>query len=133
MENNERLWYDSSEIDIIRCYESKVSEYGQISLAMDYDTSIKGCMSDMMWGHYGENGKGVCIEIVTFPNVPEKVPENVTDFMKETTETLSKKLSVSVRTIKRNLKRMQELGVVTREGADHGGRWIVLSNHESVE
>ena len=49
MENNERLWYDSSDIDIIRCYESKVSEYGQISLAMDYDTSIKGCMSDMMW------------------------------------------------------------------------------------
>lgn len=75
MENNERLWYRSSNIDLIRYYESKVAKYGQISLTMDYDTAIKGCMSDMMWGHYGENGKGVCIEIN-----PSKLKLNPEDY-----------------------------------------------------
>ena len=37
--------------------------YKQISLTMDYDSYIKGCMSAAMWGYYAEKGNGVCIEI----------------------------------------------------------------------
>lgn len=37
--------------------------YKQISLAKDYDSYLKGCMSPMMWGHYGNKRKGVCIEL----------------------------------------------------------------------
>lgn len=40
-----------------------INSYKQISLSMDYDSYIKGCMSPMMWGHYGDKGKGVCIEL----------------------------------------------------------------------
>lgn len=29
---------------------------------MDYDSYTQGCMSPMMWGLYGDKGKGVCIE-----------------------------------------------------------------------
>ena len=36
--------------------------YRQISLSMDYD-GLKGCLSPMMWGHYGNNANGVCIEL----------------------------------------------------------------------
>ena len=31
MENNERLWYRSSNIDLIKYYESKVAKYGRIT------------------------------------------------------------------------------------------------------
>jgi hypothetical protein len=37
--------------------------YKQISLTMDFDTYIRGCMSNMMWGHYGGKCQGVCIEL----------------------------------------------------------------------
>lgn len=36
--------------------------YQQISLSMDY-SGFKGCLSPMMWGHYGNHTKGVCIEL----------------------------------------------------------------------
>lgn len=37
--------------------------YKQISLSMDKDSYMKGCMNTMMWGHYGDKGNGVCIEL----------------------------------------------------------------------
>ena len=39
-----------------------LSNYQQISLSMDYD-ALRGCLSPMMWGHYGDNTNGVCIEL----------------------------------------------------------------------
>lgn len=57
----------------------------------------------------------------------ENVTDNVTDTAKETTETLAKRLSVSVRTIKRDMKVLQELGFIKRDGANFGGRWVVVS------
>lgn len=37
--------------------------YRQISLTMDYDSYLKGCMSSMMWGYYADKTSGVCIEL----------------------------------------------------------------------
>jgi hypothetical protein len=47
---------------IYACNDIK-SEYRQISLTMDYDSYLQGCMSTMMWGHYGDRNHGVCIEL----------------------------------------------------------------------
>lgn len=44
-------------------YEAIRKSYRQISLNMDYDSYTKGCMSPIMWGHYGQGGNGVCIEL----------------------------------------------------------------------
>lgn len=41
----------------------ELSFYKQISLTKNYDSYLKGCMSPMMWGHYGDKRKGVCIEL----------------------------------------------------------------------
>lgn len=40
-----------------------IDSYKQISLTMDYDTKFLGCMSTLMWGHYGNKRAGVCIEL----------------------------------------------------------------------
>lgn len=49
-----------------------MSSYKQISFTMDYDTFVKGCMSPIMWAHYGDKRRGVCIEFdfdkLHFPN-----------------------------------------------------------------
>lgn len=37
--------------------------YRQISMSMDYSVNEKGYTSPMMWGHYGNSTKGVCIEL----------------------------------------------------------------------
>lgn len=47
----------------VRISAQIVNSYKQISLTKDYDSYIKGCMSPMMWGHYGDKRKGVCIEL----------------------------------------------------------------------
>lgn len=56
-------------------------------------------------------------------NVTENVTENVT--------TLSKLLKVSERTIKRDLAKLQTLGVIRRDGPDKGGKWVVIENNNS--
>lgn len=60
-------------------------------------------------------------------DVPDNVPDIVPLKSRETAESLAKKLSVSPKTIKRDLKSMRELGVIKREGADFGGKWIVVT------
>lgn len=44
-------------------YRSIMGKYKQISLTMDYDSYYRGCMSPMMWGHYGDKRNGVCVEL----------------------------------------------------------------------
>lgn len=48
---------------IIYAYHEVRQKYKQISFTMDFDSYMKGCMSPMMWGHYADKRKGVCIEI----------------------------------------------------------------------
>lgn len=38
-------------------------KYKQISLTMDFDTYIWGCMSTQMWAYYADKGQGVCIQL----------------------------------------------------------------------
>lgn len=47
---------------IIALQEAKAS-YKQISLTMDFDSYLWGCMSSMMWGYYADKRLGVCIEL----------------------------------------------------------------------
>lgn len=47
------VWSDFSFDNIIK----------QISFTMDFDTSIKGYASPLIWGVYGDKNKGVCIEL----------------------------------------------------------------------
>ena len=46
-----------------KLFWKEVNKYGQISLIQDYKDGIKGYASPMMWGHYAQKGKGVCIEL----------------------------------------------------------------------
>ena len=48
---------------VLAAYADIRSQYKQISLNMDYNSFIKGCMSPAMWGYYGDRNKGVCIEL----------------------------------------------------------------------
>ena len=50
------------ETKLLDKYLKEKKRYRQISLTMDYDSYTQGCMSQMMWGVYGDNGNGVCIE-----------------------------------------------------------------------
>jgi len=50
------------EAKLLDKYLKEKKRYRQISLTMDYDSYTQGCMSQMMWGQYGDKGKGVCIE-----------------------------------------------------------------------
>jgi hypothetical protein len=49
-------------MEYMNLYHEEKKHYKQISLTMDYDSYTQGCMSQMMWGQYGDKGKGVCIE-----------------------------------------------------------------------
>lgn len=39
------------------------AKFKQISLTMDYDSYMYGCMAPMMWGYYADKRKGVCIQL----------------------------------------------------------------------
>ena len=61
-------------------------------------------------------------------DVRDNVIENVIDNTPVTIGSLAKKMSVSVRTICRDLDKMKSLGIVKREGGDYGGRWVIITN-----
>ena len=63
LESNKSLSVSLGSKDIWQEYHDAVYSYKQISLTMDYDSYIRGSMSRMMWGHYGQKGDGVCIEL----------------------------------------------------------------------
>lgn len=50
-------------LPLVGAIEDARYAYKQISLAMDYDSYMKGCMSSMMWGHYADKTNGVCIKL----------------------------------------------------------------------
>lgn len=63
LESHKNLFVMKMSRDLWNRYQSVVLSFKQISLTMDYDSYIRGCMSRMMWGHYGQKGEGVCIEL----------------------------------------------------------------------
>ena len=44
------------------------------------------------------------------------------------TSQMSEVLSVVMRTVKRELSKLQEMGVIAREGNTSAGRWVILRN-----
>ncbi len=47
----------------LKPFSDLLESYKQISLTRDYTDKVKGFMSPMMWGQYGNKGQGVCIEL----------------------------------------------------------------------
>lgn len=62
MEANKRLIADRSRCPLLFALKDVIASYRQISFTMNYDTLLKGCMSNSMWYHYGDKRNGVCIE-----------------------------------------------------------------------
>lgn len=54
---------DNSRIPLFFAFQDVRLSFKQISLTMDYSDKVKGCMSPLMWAHYGDKRKGVCIEL----------------------------------------------------------------------
>ena len=44
---------------------------------------------------------------------------------------MSVSMSVSARTIERELSLMRKSGIIRREGRRNDGRWIILTNHKA--
>ena len=63
---------------LLNAYVDIRSQFKQISLTMDYDSYMRGCMSPCMWGYYADKKKGVCIELdynkLSFSNTMIKGP-----------------------------------------------------------
>ena len=51
-----------NQIAVVYAYNQIRKEYKQISFTMDFDSYMQGSMSPMLWGHYGDKRRGVCIE-----------------------------------------------------------------------
>ncbi len=70
-----------------KCLDEYLKEkklYKQISLTMDYDSYLQGCMSPMMWGQYASKGNGVCIEFdynKLIENIKPSMIHNAIDYV----------------------------------------------------
>lgn len=63
LEANKRILAENPcHLPLLFALRDTLASYKQISFTMDYDTLIKGFMSNSMWHHYGDKRNGVCIE-----------------------------------------------------------------------
>ena len=62
-EANKKLLVDTpNKMPLLCALKDIINSYRQISFTMNYDSLIKGCMSNSMWYHYGDKRNGVRIE-----------------------------------------------------------------------
>ena len=84
-----------------------------------------------------ENGKDVVDAVID--NVVEKLSErqliiyklikkSVIDNVVVTAKSLASKMSLSPRTIQRDLTKLKDLNVIKHKGPDNGGHWIILKD-----
>ena len=61
-----------------------------------------------------------------------KTQSNILDLIKNnniiTQQELSKQLNLSLPTIKKNIKILKELGILSRQGSNRNGYWNILNN-----
>ena len=50
-------------LPMLYAFKDVRKSYKQISFTMDFDSSLKGYTSPLIWGVYGDKHKGVCIEL----------------------------------------------------------------------
>jgi hypothetical protein len=82
LEATKSIQVEVFQLPLMFAYEDIKNSYKQISFTMDYDTYIKGCMSPLMWGIYGDKRKGVCIEFdFSKLNFPENCLMDVVDYL----------------------------------------------------
>lgn len=62
MEANKRLMSNLNHYPLLFALRDTLSKYKQICFTMNYDSLLKGCMSNSMWYHYGDKRNGVCLE-----------------------------------------------------------------------
>lgn len=61
--------------------EDIMNAYKQISFTMDFNSTIKGYASPLIWGIYGDKGNGVCIELdYDKLNLPENCFYNIVTY-----------------------------------------------------
>jgi len=90
------------QIPLIFAYKDIRTSYKQISFTMDYDSYIKGCMSPLMWGIYGDKRKGVCIEFdYKKLNIPDDCFKDIVNYCPAVNSSVS--IPSNIKTIK-NIK-----------------------------
>ena len=69
-------------------------------------------VGEYVWNKLTDRQKDITIELHKSPTLSAKV--------------MSERMSVSPRTIERDLQKLTVMGVITHEGSDFGGEWKVL-------
>ena len=59
----------------------------------------------------------------------EAILDMITQNAKVTSTEMAKKLGINRSAVSKHLKKMQEDGIIKREGPDKGGKWVVLNNN----
>ena len=59
----------------------------------------------------------------------ERILDMITQNAKITSTEMAKNLGINRSAVSKHLKKMQEDGIIKREGPDKGGKWVVLNNN----
>lgn len=82
--------HNVNQLPVMCAFKDILSSYKQISFTMDIDSFFKGYMNILMWGHYGDKSKGVCIEFdydrIEFPTDALAGVVKYTDYPPQYTE-----------------------------------------------
>lgn len=105
--------------------------YKQISFTMDFDSSIKGCTSPLLWGVYGDRNKGVCIELdYNKLNLPTNCFHDIVEYENRTRHQIEiPKDVVSINSLKSFIRAHQkELFFVKDKCWEHENEYRIISD-----
>lgn len=83
----------------------------------------------------GESGENQETSQKTSQKTPQKTSQKIIEMIREnpqvTTQELADIIGIHRRNIARNMKKLQDLGIIRHVGPDKGGHWEVIENEES--
>ena len=123
--------YVGNENDISNCESDDIKDCGKTNVGVNV-----GVNDENVGVNVGVNDKSGIVnnmEIMNFSKRQLIIKEIINQNPMITAKQMSETLSVTKRTIERDLSILQKAGVIRHEGSDKSGIWVVLEPYNSKE
>ena len=119
---------------VIQKFREMRLKYKQISLCMDFDSYLWGCMSTQMWAYYADKSRGICIELdYNKLNIPKECMHGPIKYRNVTNEvTLDPKISTTKDIHKFILKNQSKLFFTKQFTWKGENEYRIISDSESA-
>ena len=103
--------------------KSSVKKFGDTQESSEKGSEIMQKGSEKKFGDSKNKSKNI-------GKTAQKIIDFVISDPSMSAETMAYKIGISSRAVEKQISKLRSMGILSREGADHGGYWRIMLNHK---